>query len=78
MTHVINQGMSMYWGTSRWSAMEIMVSKLPFETLECDGMYFLLYGTKLLKNENHFGVNNRLGFKPHLKLQLKTLNQHSF
>uniref|UniRef100_A0A8D2ZGL7 Voltage-gated potassium channel subunit beta-1 n=1 Tax=Scophthalmus maximus TaxID=52904 RepID=A0A8D2ZGL7_SCOMX len=24
MTHVINQGMSMYWGTSRWSAMEIM------------------------------------------------------
>lgn len=26
MTHVINQGMSMYWGTSRWSAMEIMVS----------------------------------------------------
>lgn len=27
MTHVINQGMSMYWGTSRWSAMEIMVSK---------------------------------------------------
>lgn len=27
MTHVINQGMSMYWGTSRWSAMEIMVSQ---------------------------------------------------
>lgn len=26
MTHAINQGMSMYWGTSRWSAMEIMVS----------------------------------------------------
>lgn len=26
MTHVINQGMAMYWGTSRWSAMEIMVS----------------------------------------------------
>ncbi|KAJ7324703.1 hypothetical protein JRQ81_017723, partial [Phrynocephalus forsythii] len=25
MTHVINQGMAMYWGTSRWSAMEIMV-----------------------------------------------------
>uniref|UniRef100_A0AAY4BMJ2 Voltage-gated potassium channel subunit beta-1 n=1 Tax=Denticeps clupeoides TaxID=299321 RepID=A0AAY4BMJ2_9TELE len=25
MTHVINQGMSMYWGTSRWTAMEIMV-----------------------------------------------------
>uniref|UniRef100_A0AAY4ASM2 Voltage-gated potassium channel subunit beta-1 n=1 Tax=Denticeps clupeoides TaxID=299321 RepID=A0AAY4ASM2_9TELE len=24
MTHVINQGMSMYWGTSRWTAMEIM------------------------------------------------------
>uniref|UniRef100_A0A8D2LR69 Potassium voltage-gated channel subfamily A member regulatory beta subunit 1 n=1 Tax=Varanus komodoensis TaxID=61221 RepID=A0A8D2LR69_VARKO len=24
MTHVINQGMAMYWGTSRWSAMEIM------------------------------------------------------
>ncbi|CAL8345393.1 unnamed protein product [Merluccius merluccius] len=24
MTHVINQGMSMYWGTSRWAAMEIM------------------------------------------------------
>lgn len=28
MTHVINQGMSMYWGTSRWSAMEIMVSRI--------------------------------------------------
>lgn len=26
MTFVINQGMAMYWGTSRWSAMEIMVS----------------------------------------------------
>lgn len=26
MTHVINQGMAMYWGTSRWSSMEIMVS----------------------------------------------------
>uniref|UniRef100_A0A8C7VY79 Voltage-gated potassium channel subunit beta-1 n=1 Tax=Oncorhynchus mykiss TaxID=8022 RepID=A0A8C7VY79_ONCMY len=24
MTHLINNGMSMYWGTSRWSAMEIM------------------------------------------------------
>uniref|UniRef100_A0A8B9KGI0 Potassium voltage-gated channel, shaker-related subfamily, beta member 2 b n=1 Tax=Astyanax mexicanus TaxID=7994 RepID=A0A8B9KGI0_ASTMX len=24
MTHVINQGMTMYWGTSRWSPMEIM------------------------------------------------------
>ncbi|KAK3513297.1 hypothetical protein QTP70_009784 [Hemibagrus guttatus] len=24
MTHAINQGMSMYWGTSRWTAMEIM------------------------------------------------------
>ncbi|KFO27920.1 Voltage-gated potassium channel subunit beta-1 [Fukomys damarensis] len=24
MTHVINQGMAMYWGTSRWGAMEIM------------------------------------------------------
>ncbi|KAG9333134.1 hypothetical protein JZ751_013452 [Albula glossodonta] len=27
MTYVINQGMSMYWGTSRWTAMEIMVRK---------------------------------------------------
>lgn len=26
MTHVINQGMALYWGTSRWSSMEIMVS----------------------------------------------------
>ncbi|XP_073088283.1 voltage-gated potassium channel subunit beta-1 isoform X1 [Manis javanica] len=24
MTHVINQGMALYWGTSRWSATEIM------------------------------------------------------
>ncbi|XP_060914222.1 voltage-gated potassium channel subunit beta-2-like isoform X1 [Labrus mixtus] len=24
MTHVINQGMAMYWGTSRWTSMEIM------------------------------------------------------
>lgn len=29
MTFVINQGMAMYWGTSRWSAMEIMVSVNP-------------------------------------------------
>lgn len=28
MTHVINQGMAMYWGTSRWSSMEIMVGLL--------------------------------------------------
>lgn len=33
MTFVINQGMAMYWGTSRWSAMEIMVT-VPF-TDEC-------------------------------------------
>uniref|UniRef100_A0A665ULJ3 NADP-dependent oxidoreductase domain-containing protein n=1 Tax=Echeneis naucrates TaxID=173247 RepID=A0A665ULJ3_ECHNA len=26
MTHVINHGMAMYWGTSRWTSMEIMVS----------------------------------------------------
>ncbi|XP_042905041.1 voltage-gated potassium channel subunit beta-1-like [Parasteatoda tepidariorum] len=26
-THCINQGMAMYWGTSRWTAMEIMVKK---------------------------------------------------
>ncbi|KAI2653674.1 Voltage-gated potassium channel subunit beta-1 [Labeo rohita] len=26
MTYVINQGMSMYWGTSRWTAMEIMAT----------------------------------------------------
>ncbi|MBN3278274.1 KCAB2 protein, partial [Polyodon spathula] len=26
MTHVINQGMAMYWGTSRWSSMEIMAT----------------------------------------------------
>jgi len=25
-TYVINQGWALYWGTSRWSAMEIMVS----------------------------------------------------
>ncbi|KAI9540321.1 hypothetical protein NQZ68_041944 [Dissostichus eleginoides] len=24
MTHVINKGMAMYWGTSRWTSMEIM------------------------------------------------------
>lgn len=28
MTHVINQGMALYWGTSRWSATEIMVISL--------------------------------------------------
>ncbi|KAL0603556.1 Voltage-gated potassium channel subunit beta-2 [Plecturocebus cupreus] len=27
MTHVINQGMAMYWGTSRWSSMEIMLTR---------------------------------------------------
>ncbi len=34
MTHVINQGMAMYWGTSRWSPMEIMVSH-SLLTLRC-------------------------------------------
>ncbi|KAM9834706.1 voltage-gated potassium channel subunit beta-2-like isoform 1-T1 [Syngnathus typhle] len=28
MTFVINQGMAMYWGTSRWNAMEIMVNSI--------------------------------------------------
>ncbi|KAG8142434.1 hypothetical protein E2320_006347 [Naja naja] len=28
MTHVINQGMAMYWGTSRWSSMEIMAGAM--------------------------------------------------
>jgi len=34
MTYVINQGMSMYWGTSRWTAMEIMVNNR-FLNLSC-------------------------------------------
>lgn len=29
MTYVINQGLALYWGTSRWGAAEIMVSVLP-------------------------------------------------
>lgn len=37
MTYVINQGMSMYWGTSRWTAMEIMVSNI-FLNLSCHEM----------------------------------------
>lgn len=28
MTYVINQGLALYWGTSRWGAAEIMVSVL--------------------------------------------------
>lgn len=28
MTYVINQGLALYWGTSRWGATEIMVSVL--------------------------------------------------
>ncbi|XP_063157720.1 voltage-gated potassium channel subunit beta-3 isoform X4 [Candoia aspera] len=31
MTYVINQGMAMYWGTSRWSAMEIMAEYHMFQ-----------------------------------------------
>ncbi len=27
MTFVIDQGMAMYWGTSRWNAVEIMVGQ---------------------------------------------------
>ncbi|XP_026130484.1 voltage-gated potassium channel subunit beta-1-like [Carassius auratus] len=42
MTHVINQGMAMYWGTSRWSPMEIMVShkmwKEAFSPVSAPGM----------------------------------------
>lgn len=29
MTYVINQGLALYWGTSRWGAAEIMVSVPP-------------------------------------------------
>lgn len=35
MTHVINQGMAMYWGTSRWTAMEIMVSDTCVSDTHC-------------------------------------------
>lgn len=28
MTFVIEQGMAMYWGTSRWNVVEIMVTQL--------------------------------------------------
>ncbi|KAA8590743.1 hypothetical protein FQN60_001686 [Etheostoma spectabile] len=31
MTHVINQGMAMYWGTSRWTSMEIMAEYHMFQ-----------------------------------------------
>ncbi|GBN24557.1 hypothetical protein AVEN_78999-1 [Araneus ventricosus] len=27
-THAINHGKAMYWGTSRWTSMEIMVSSI--------------------------------------------------
>lgn len=41
MTFVINQGMAMYWGTSRWSAMEIMVrSAFLFHQLR---FFFILF-----------------------------------
>lgn len=38
MTHVINQGMAMYWGTSRWSAMEIMVSDCKSKNITKQGL----------------------------------------
>lgn len=45
MTFVINQGMAMYWGTSRWSAMEIMVTaRLPFFPYKCGLNAHLLTG----------------------------------
>lgn len=34
MTFVINQGWAMYWGTSRWSTMEIMVTILVLSMYE--------------------------------------------
>lgn len=37
MTFVIDQGMAMYWGTSRWNAVEIMVNS---PTLEKDTNFF--------------------------------------
>lgn len=33
MTYVINQGLALYWGTSRWGAAEIMVSVPPYIVL---------------------------------------------
>ncbi|KAL8177118.1 UNVERIFIED_CONTAM: Voltage-gated potassium channel subunit beta-3, partial [Gekko kuhli] len=35
MTYVINQGMAMYWGTSRWSAMEIMFRTVLLHFKKC-------------------------------------------
>lgn len=48
MTYVINQGMAMYWGTSRWTAMEIMVScpKLLLPAAFADGI------TEMMSTEN--------------------------
>lgn len=42
MTFVINQGMAMYWGTSRWSAMEIMVSADLLQIWCCQLIAFML------------------------------------
>lgn len=48
MTFVINQGMAMYWGTSRWSAMEIMVTaRLLFSPYKCALDAHLLTGVFL-------------------------------
>ncbi|KAK0152692.1 Voltage-gated potassium channel subunit beta-3 [Merluccius polli] len=40
MTFVINQGMAMYWGTSRWSAMEIMFNLIPPVCEQAEYHYF--------------------------------------
>lgn len=44
MTYVINQGLALYWGTSRWGAAEIMVSVLPHIPLPHN--QFLLFTPK--------------------------------
>ncbi|MBN3324632.1 KCAB1 protein, partial [Atractosteus spatula] len=67
MTYVINQGMSMYWGTSRWTAMEIMVGAMTWSPLAC--------GIITGKYENGVPETSRASIKSYQWLKDKILSE---
>ncbi|RXN18584.1 voltage-gated potassium channel subunit beta-1 isoform X2 [Labeo rohita] len=69
MTYVINQGMSMYWGTSRWTAMEIMASvgAMTWSPLAC--------GIITGKYENGIPESSRAAMKSYQWLKDKIVSE---
>ncbi|XP_034411652.1 voltage-gated potassium channel subunit beta-1 isoform X2 [Cyclopterus lumpus] len=90
MTHVINLGMSMYWGTSRWSAMEIMAEYHFFQRDKVETQLPELYhkigvgvvswsplacGIITGKYENGVPESSRASMKPYQWLREKIMSE---